>query len=362
MIKPKKLKKGDKVAIVSLSRGLLGNDSIKHELDIALKRLKDYGLVPVIMPNALQSYEYLYDHPEARAQDLKDAFADDSIKAIICAIGGFDTFRTYEYLMNDEEFINNVKNHPKIFTGFSDTTMNHLMFFRLGMESFYGPCVIVDLAELDNEMLPYTKEHFEKFFKEENGYEIKSSDKWYHDRESYGVEQIGTSRIVEKEENGYEILNGSGKVSGILYGGCIDSIFNAYVGSRFDNKFSFEPEMVERYNIMPTLEEWKNIILFIETSELKPTPEEFRDYLNELKGRNILSSIKGLFMGKPAGQVYYEEYKAVIKEVFKDLDTPIIYNVNFGHCLPRCLIPYGAKATLDLDNKKITVDEAIFEK
>ena len=64
--------------------------------------------------------------------------------------------------MEDEEFINNVKNNPKIFTGFSDTTMNHLMFYRLGMESFYGPCIVVDLAELDNDMLPYTKEYFEK--------------------------------------------------------------------------------------------------------------------------------------------------------------------------------------------------------
>mgnify|MGYP003373367374 FL=1 len=36
-IKPKKLKKGDKVAIVSLSRGLLGMPFCKHELDIGLK-------------------------------------------------------------------------------------------------------------------------------------------------------------------------------------------------------------------------------------------------------------------------------------------------------------------------------------
>ena len=41
MIKPRKLNKGDKVAIVSLSMGLLGKDSVKHELDIALKRLKE---------------------------------------------------------------------------------------------------------------------------------------------------------------------------------------------------------------------------------------------------------------------------------------------------------------------------------
>ena len=361
MIKPKKLEKGDKIAIVSMSRGLLGNESAKHELDIALKRLKEYGLIPVIMPNALKSYEYLYEHPEARAQDLKDAFADDSIKGIINAIGGFDTFRTYEYLLEDEEFISNVKKHPKIFTGFSDTTMNHLMFYRLGMESFYGPCVIVDLAELDNEMLPYTKEHFEKFFKEESSYEIKSSPVWYYGRKSYGKEQIGTSRISVKEEHGYELLNGSGKVTGILYGGCIDTIYNAFTGSRFNGDFGYEPDIVKKYSILPTLEEWKSMILFIETSELRPTPEELKEYLTEFKSRNILQSVKGIIVGKPADEVYYEEYKEVYREIFKDIEALVLYNLNFGHSVPRCLIPYGAKATVDFDNKRVTIDEPIFE-
>lgn len=59
MIKTYKLNVGDKVEIVSLSRGLLGKDSVKHELDIALKRLKDYGLIPVIMPHTLDSFEEL---------------------------------------------------------------------------------------------------------------------------------------------------------------------------------------------------------------------------------------------------------------------------------------------------------------
>ena len=40
MIKPERLKKGDKVAIVSLSRGLLGEDKFIHILDIAKERLE----------------------------------------------------------------------------------------------------------------------------------------------------------------------------------------------------------------------------------------------------------------------------------------------------------------------------------
>lgn len=122
MLKPQRLKKGDKIAIVSLSRGLLGMSFCKHELSIAIDRLKEYGLEPVIMPNALKDMKYIEEHPEARASDLKDAFMDPSIKAIITAIGGIDTYKTIPYLMDDPEFIEAVKNTPKIFTGFSDTT------------------------------------------------------------------------------------------------------------------------------------------------------------------------------------------------------------------------------------------------
>ena len=58
-MKPKKLNKGDKIAIVSLSRGLLGMPFCKHELDLGIKRLKELGLEPVIMPNAAKDMEYL---------------------------------------------------------------------------------------------------------------------------------------------------------------------------------------------------------------------------------------------------------------------------------------------------------------
>ena len=41
--------------------------------------------------------------------------------------------------MEDREFVNAVQAHPKLFTGFSDTTVNHLMFYRLGLSTYYGP-------------------------------------------------------------------------------------------------------------------------------------------------------------------------------------------------------------------------------
>ena len=67
MIKPFALKNGDRVAIVSLSRGILGEETCAHQLELGKKRLESLGLKPVFMPNALKGLGYLSDHPEARA-------------------------------------------------------------------------------------------------------------------------------------------------------------------------------------------------------------------------------------------------------------------------------------------------------
>ena len=356
-IKPKKLKNGEKVAIVSLSRGLLGMPFCKHELNIALKRLKDYGLIPVIMNNSLKDMDYLQEHPEDRAADLKQAFMDKEIKGIICAIGGDDTYKTFKYLMEDEEFRDAVRNNPKIFTGFSDTTNNHLMLNKLGLSTFYGPCLLVDLAELDREMLPYTKKYFEMFMGDGNPFEITSSEYWYSDRENYGPEMIGVPRMEHREEHGYEVLNGCGIRKGRLYGGCIESIYDALTGFTYPD----EKDVYEKYSILPTSDEWQEKILFLETSDTRTEPAKFKKMLNELKSRNILSLVQGIIVGKPIDEKYYEEYKEVYKEVFKDIETPVLYNMNFGHSVPKCILPYDAEVTVDYDNKKVFVVSNIFE-
>lgn len=89
MIKPARLKKGDKVAIVSLSSGIAGDTLFYHRYELGKKRLEDnFGLNVITMPNALLGSEELYLHPELRAKDLMDAFKDKEIKAIFCNLGG----------------------------------------------------------------------------------------------------------------------------------------------------------------------------------------------------------------------------------------------------------------------------------
>lgn len=355
MIKPKSLKVGDKVAIVSLSRGLLGEPFIKHELELGMKRLREMGLVPVVMEHALDGLEVLEKHPEYRADDLKQAFMDKTIRGIITAIGGDDTYRTLPYLMEDKEFIEAVKSDPKIFCGFSDTTMNHLMFYRLGLETFYGPAVITDLAELDTEMLPYTKRYLDKLMTNDATMAIESSEAWYEDRDNYGPEMIGTSRVKHAEEHGFEVLKGAGTVRGRLYGGCIEVFYMAMTGQRHEDAKG----VVEKAGILLKPEEYADKILFLETSDECVTPEDLEKMLYEFKKQGMFGA-RGIIVGKPMQEKYYEEYKEVWRNVLSDTEIPVLYNVNFGHAVPRCIVPYGAEAEIDYGNKTIKVVEPLF--
>lgn len=129
----KQLKHGDKAGIVSLSWGGLGDADLIHKYHIAKSRLEnDFGLVVVPMPHALKGSEFIANHPELRAKDLMDAFEDPSIAAIFCAIGGDDTIRILSHVDIDI-----IRKNPKIFMGYSDSTINHFMMYKAGLVSFY---------------------------------------------------------------------------------------------------------------------------------------------------------------------------------------------------------------------------------
>ncbi|MDE6655807.1 MAG: LD-carboxypeptidase [Anaeroplasmataceae bacterium] len=352
---PKHLKKGDNVAIVSLSSGILGESFIKHELDLGIKRLREFDLEPIFMPNALKGLTFIKEHPEARAEDLKKAFLDNSISAILCAIGGDDTYRTLPYLLEDEEFKNIVQKNPKLFLGFSDTTINHFMFYRLGLPTFYGQAFLPDLAELDQEMLPYSKAAFLNLFKTRFD-PITSSPVWYLERHDFSPASLGTKRQHKEERNGYEVLQGKGKFEGELLGGCLDSMYDILTNTRYPD----EKEICEKYHLFPSKEEWKGKILLLETSEEQPSPEEYRKMLNALKATGVFESIHGILHGKPMDEKYYNEYKSILIEIVDNPKLPILFNLNIGHATPRCILPLQARIIVDLEEKKLEFKEEVF--
>lgn len=336
MIKPKRLKQGEKIAIVSLSWGGIGDEELIHKYHIAKKRLEDdFGLEVVPMPHALLGSKFVDKHPELRAKDLMDAFEDKTISAVFCAIGGDDTIRILPYI----DF-NIIKDNPKIFMGYSDSTVNHLMMYKAGLVSFYGPSIMCEFGEYVK-MFDYTKEAVKDIlFSDSENYSLMPSSEWTDDYILWDEENINISHKMKVDTRGYEILQGSGCVHGHLLGGCID-VFMMANGTK----------------IWPSIDEWRGAILFIETSEDKPLPEFIKWTFRNLAAQGILKVINGIIVGKPQGEVYYEEYKSAITQVVsfeeKLKSLPIIYNVNFGHAKPIGIIPYGIKAELNCENKTI---------
>ena len=172
------------VALVSLSAGTIGEDFVKHEVNIGLKRLEQFGLNVKIMPHAMKGIEYVKNHPKERANDLLAAICDEEVDMILCAIGGDDTYRLLPYLFKNNELKEAIEKAEKrkIFLGFSDTTMNHLMLHKLGFGTFYGQSFLADVCEMEDDMLPYTKKFFEELIKTGNIKEIVPSDVWYEER------------------------------------------------------------------------------------------------------------------------------------------------------------------------------------
>ncbi len=339
-----------KIGIVSLSSGVLGEDFVLHEVKIGIERLKKYGIEVEFLPNSKKGIDFIKNNPKERAKDLINAFKDDSIDMILCAIGGDDTYRLLPYLFENSELEKVAK--QKIFLGFSDTTINHLMLNKVGIKTFYGQAFLPDVCELSNEMLPYSKHFFEELINTGKIKEIYPSDVWYNEREDFSEKAIGIS-MEEHHNGGFELLRGDSKFEGKILGGCLDSIFNIFDTPRYEDTVS----LCQKYNLFPSLDEWENKILLLETSEEKPKPELFRKMILKLQEYGIFDVISGLIIGKPQNEEYYEEYKQILLDEIKNQDLSIVYNINVGHSTPRCIIPFGVDAKVDVEKQIIEFKE-----
>ena len=334
------------VAIVSLSSGLLGENFIKYETEIGFQRLKDLGLNVKCMPNSLKGIKYLEEHPEKRAEDLLSAFRDSEIDMILTAIGGDDTYRLLPYLLEDNVLADAVSD--KVFLGFSDTTINHFMLYKVGLKTFYGQSFISDICELSNEMLPYTKKYFEELIRTGHISEVIPSDIWYEERKEYTPDQIGKPRVSHNNQ-GFELLQGATRFSGKILGGCIDSMYDMFNGDRYADM----PVLCEKYGLFPDKDAWKGHIILLESSEEMPSPEIYRKTLEYLKNKGVFDSISGVLVGKPMDETYAEEYKRLLVEVIDNPDLPIVFNINIGHATPRCILPFGVEALVDTEKQVI---------
>jgi len=269
-----------------------------------------------------------------------EAFQDDSIKAIIANIGGDDSIRLLPHI--DFTLI---RDNPKIFIGYSDTTISHLFCHKAGIVSFYGPAVLTDFAE-NVAMDDYTIEMVKRtLFSTDVIGKIKPAEKWTSEFIPWEEKNKDIVRKREKH-TGYEVIQGTGTVVGELIGGCIEVL-----------------EFAKGTALWPEDTYWENSILFFETSEDKLAPDHLRRWLRNYGAQGMLQKANGIIFGKPQDEAYYEEYKEVIKQVMQEYhvaDIPVLCNMNFGHTEPKMILPYGARAAINCDDVSFTIlDSAV---
>lgn len=167
----------------------------------------------------------------------------------------------------------------------------------------------------------------------------------------WGVD-INIGKINNKQTTrGPLWLQGNHKSKGKLWGGCIE-VIDWLKGTSFWPKSSF----------------WEDRILFFETSEEKPSPEQVAYSLRNLGIQGILQKIKGLMFGRACGYsdiekaILNDKILSIVKGEFGLSNLNIVTNLDFGHTDPNSILPLGIEYELNPSNLEIKRLEAIFDR
>jgi muramoyltetrapeptide carboxypeptidase LdcA involved in peptidoglycan recycling len=295
-------------------------------------------------PHALAEPGWLQRHPQARAEDLMRAFADPSIKAIISTIGGDDSIRLLPYLD-----LAVVRANPKIFMGYSDTTVTHLACFKAGLVSFYGPAIMAGFAE-NGGLFPYMVNSVRRtlFSTEPIGPIRPNTEGWTVEFLDWAVPEHQARRRKLQPAEDWQFLQGKGVRRGHLIGGCLEVL-----------------DWLRGTELWPEPHLWDNAILFLETSEDVPPPGAVRYALRTYAALGVLKRLAGILFGRPGGQIpptQFEEYDRVLRQVVTEEegldDLPIISRMDFGHTDPMFVLPYGVQTEIDCDRQRFAILES----
>ena len=234
--------------------------------------------------------------PEARRRAaLRALFADEDVKGIFCARGGAGAASLLPHL--DAAWF---RERPKVFVGYSDITLLHLLLSRARLVSFHGPMVAKDLAE--------------------RGY----------DRDSLLWAITGQGEPYRSDAEDLLPLRG-GVAEGRLRGGCLSLLAGA-AGTPW---------------ALDTASE--DTILFIE--DVDEPPYRIDRMLRQLRDSGALTGVRGIVLGdmKGCSPRLDADYtlEDVVKEALEGLDVPVALGLSSGHSTgPNVTLPLGVRARL----------------
>ncbi len=307
ILKPKRLKPGDVIGIISPASS--PDDPIKIENGV--KYLEKLGYRTEVGKNVGKYNGYLAGTDDERLDDLHTMFNNKNVNAIFCVRGGYGSARLLDKI--DYKII---AHNPKIFVGYSDINALQMAFFtKCGLVTFAGPMVAVDF---EDKVSPFTEEIF---------WDMITSNK-----------KIGRVENPNKEK--FFILT-KGRAQGRILGGNV-SIINSLISTEY----------------LPKL---KDSILLLE--EINEAPYRIDRMLNQLRIMKVLKSVNGIILGDFVKCVEYDTEKRtlslndVIVEYFAGLKIPVIYNFRHGHLSEKVTIPFGLRTVLNASRGFVEINE-----
>jgi muramoyltetrapeptide carboxypeptidase len=140
MITPAYLSKGDKIGIIAPARCINF-----EEVHPSIRLFQKWGLEVELGTNIFRKCNQYAGKDEQRLADLQQMLDDDSIRAVICARGGYGTIRIVDHI----DFTAFVKK-PKWIVGYSDITVLHSHIQRhFGIETLHAAMPINILSSDD---------------------------------------------------------------------------------------------------------------------------------------------------------------------------------------------------------------------
>jgi muramoyltetrapeptide carboxypeptidase LdcA involved in peptidoglycan recycling len=338
---PPKPRPGDRIAVLSPSSGSPAVFPAVFEL--GLRRLRDLGLEPVEYPTTRQ----LNASPQERARDVHAAFSDPDIGAVIASIGGEDQIKVLRHL--DAELL---REHPKPFVGFSDNTNLHCFLWNLGLVSYHGAAVMVELAR-GGRMNPLTAASLRAALFTRDEFELTPAEEYNDvDRSWEDVANLESEPLMFPA-SGWTWHGPATVVSGPAWGGCLEIIdFQLRVG---------------RYLLDPTA--YAGAVLFIETSEELPPATYVDRVLLGLGERGMLEQFAAVLVARPKAwsfespnepgqkQRFVDDQAAAVLRVLGEYNpsAPVVMGVDIGHTDPQQVIPNGGTVTVDGVGRRVVV-------
>jgi len=329
---PPALQKGDTIALISPSARL--NEVLSAALARTRSQLEGLGFNTKVIYHGALSGPHI-SQVDKRVDELNSAFADPSVKAIICTSGGnhaSELLRRIDYDL--------VRKNPKIFSGYSDITCLHnALLTQAGLRTFYGPTCLIEFGVFPAP-IQFTVDHFLKVLCNPGQAvgPFPRSKEWAPDLPSFVVgkdKDAEDAQVLVPSPNWRWVRPGKGE--GRILGGVFTSLLET-AGTKFWPDF-------------------QGAILLLETSFSPaqlgaPVPvARTRSQLAQLANIGIFDQINGLVFGRQVGQS--EQFDAEVAQLLLDqcygTNFPILMNADFGHTDPKLTLPLGSLVRLDAE-------------